>query len=160
MKLEKLSALAELVSSVAIVVTLIYLAIQTQQTNTALHASSREATMIADVTLLAAALETPQVNVNLDRDDLTAIEYEQVEIYLAGFLRIREYAWFQYKNGILDDVTWQSYLSVAGRILGTKQGSRLWVLHSAEMDPDFVDQVNQALSDADESPRPNDRFSD
>ena len=77
MKLEKLSAMAELVSSVAIVVTLIYLAVQTQQTNIALHAASREATMMADVTMLAAAMENPEVNVNLEKAEITDIEREQ-----------------------------------------------------------------------------------
>ena len=80
MKLEKLSAMAELVSSVAIVVTLIYLAVQTQQTNIALHAASREATMMADVTMLAAAIENPKINVNLEKAEITDIEREQLDL--------------------------------------------------------------------------------
>ncbi len=90
---------------VAIVVTLIYLAVQTQQTNIALHATSREATMMADVTMLAAAIENPEVNDNLEKAEITDIEREQLEIFLAAFLRIREFAWFQYQNDILDEAT-------------------------------------------------------
>ncbi len=151
MKLEKLSAMAELVSSVAIVVTLIYLAVQTQQTNIALHAASREATMMADVTMLAAAMENPEVNVNLEKAEITDIEREQLEIFLAAFLRIREFAWFQYQNDILDEATWQSYLAPAGRLLRSPQGVRMWAIHSAEMDPEFVAQVNNFLASAEGS---------
>jgi hypothetical protein len=146
MKLEKLSAMAELVSSVAIVVTLIYLAVQTQQTNIAQHAASREATMMADVTMLAAVIENPEVNVNLEKAEVSKVEHEQLELFLAAFLRIREFAWFQYQNQILDEVTWQSYLAPARRVLRTPQGAQLWALHSAEMDPDFVADVNQFLA--------------
>lgn len=146
MKLDKLSAMAELVSSVAIVITLVYLAVQTQQTNIAQIASSREATMMADVTMLAAALENPEINVNMEKDTVTELEHEQMELFLAAFLRIREFAWFQYKNDILDEVTWQSYLAPAGRVLSTTQGRLLWALHSTELDPEFVAQVNQLLS--------------
>jgi hypothetical protein len=48
MKIEKLAAIGELVSSVAIVSTLVYLAVQTQQTNSALIGNSRQATLMAD----------------------------------------------------------------------------------------------------------------
>jgi hypothetical protein len=40
MKIEKIAAIGEIVSSIATVATLVYLGIQTQQTNTALFASS------------------------------------------------------------------------------------------------------------------------
>ena len=145
MKLEKLSALAEFVSSIAILVTLVYLAVQTQQTNTALNASSREATMMADVTMLAAAVEHPELNVNLEKEEVTELEYEQLEIFLAAFLRIREYAWYQYQSGILDEVTWRSYLSTAARLIGSPQGRKIWKTHSLEMNPEFVQEVNRLI---------------
>jgi hypothetical protein len=71
MKLEKIAPLAELISSVAIVVTLIYLAIQTQQTNNALLANSRQATLMADITLISTLITNPEfaayVNAILER---------------------------------------------------------------------------------------------
>jgi hypothetical protein len=64
MKLEKIVPLAELVSSIAVVITLIYLTIQTQQTHDALLASSRQATLATDVTLIAALVQNPEVMEN------------------------------------------------------------------------------------------------
>ena len=52
MKLDRIAPLAEIISSVAVVLTLIYLAIQTQQTNSALVANSQSVTMLADMTLI------------------------------------------------------------------------------------------------------------
>jgi len=67
MKLEKAVAYAEIVSSIAIALTLLYLAVQTQnlteqteQTNRALNANSREATMMADVNRLTSIAAYPE----------------------------------------------------------------------------------------------------
>jgi hypothetical protein len=45
MKFEKVAPIAELLSSIAVVITLVYLAIQTRQTNEALLANSHQATV-------------------------------------------------------------------------------------------------------------------
>ena len=63
MKLEKIAPLAEIVSSLAVVVTLIYLAIQTQQTNSARAANSQSVTMLADTTLISALISNPEQGV-------------------------------------------------------------------------------------------------
>ena len=59
MKLEKLAAVAEIVSSVAIVATLAYLAIQSRQTTDLLLGESRQAAMAADLSLLTSTLNNP-----------------------------------------------------------------------------------------------------
>ena len=96
----KWSAIAQVFGSVGMVITLIYLAVQAQQTTSALLANSRQATMTADVTVIAAAIGAPRSWTNLHKPfaELTLEEQEQTTNLLAGLLRVREYAWFQYKT--------------------------------------------------------------
>ena len=150
MKLEKTAAIAEIVSSIAIVLTLIYLAIQAQQTNNALLASSRQGTMTADVTMIAALINSPESWDNMSRpfSELTAAEQGQVANVMAGLLRVREYAWFQYENGILDEATLRSYLAPVARWLELGDAGTIWDQFSQELDPDFVDYINTLLEEA------------
>ncbi|NIR50921.1 hypothetical protein GWN28_21770 [candidate division KSB1 bacterium] len=145
----KFSANSEIVSSIAVVVTLIYLAIQTQQTNEALLASSREATMTADVEIVSALISNPQAFANLHepRSELSLSEQPQTANVLVGLLRIREFAWFQYKNGVLDETTLRSYLAPLTRWLQWEGAKPTWNLFSQEIDPEFVAYVDQILAD-------------
>ena len=147
MKLEKTAAIAEIVSSIAIVLTLIYLAIQAHQTNNALLASSRQGTMAADVTIVAALINSPESWENLTApfSELSVAEQGQVSNVLAGLLRVREYAWFQYKNGILDQATLQSYLAPIARWLELGDTRIVWEQFSQELDKEFVDYVNKLI---------------
>lgn len=65
MNLTKLSAVTEIVSSIAIVITLIYLTVQTQQNTEALHANSRQATIAADIEFLTTLMDNPEIEVNV-----------------------------------------------------------------------------------------------
>ncbi len=138
MKLDKLAAIAEIVSSLAIVVTLAFLtmqtremALQTAQTNSALIANSRATTMTADVNLMLAAYARAP---NGNRTN-----------FFTAFFRIREFAWFQYQNGILDQAAWQSYINPVSDMLNTAPDARSWWEDSSHtLDPGFVAAVNQA----------------
>lgn len=164
MKIEKLAAVSEIVSSICIVLTLIYLAVQTnhmseqteqmalqyRQTTDAILATSRQETMSADIAMIAAMIGTPEAWSNIDRPfaELTQTEQAQARNVYAGLLRIREYAWFQYKNGILDEATLRTYLNPLPRWIARASGGELWERHSVELDPEFVSYVN-ALIDRD-----------
>lgn len=143
-KWAKLAAISEIVSSVAIVVTLIYLAIQSQQTNSALLATSRQATMTADVTMIASLISNPDAWANMSEPfaDLTLAEQGQVRNMAAGLFRVREFAWFQYENGVLDEDTLRSYLAPMVRWLQMEGMLVVWNEFSTELDPEFVAYVN------------------
>ncbi len=110
MKLEKAAAIAEIVSSIAIVVTLIYLSVQTQQNTNALLAVSRQATLEGDLEWLSDFISYPVDFASADEADWSAEQELRFFGFLIKALRVREFAWFQYQSGILDEATWQSYL--------------------------------------------------
>ena len=142
MKLEKLAALAEIISSIAIVITLAFLTLQaremaqqTEQTNSALVSNSRATTMMADVNLLIASAslesEFPAIGSNTT--------------LIAAFFRIREFAWFQYQNGILDQAAWESYTRPAINIFGSPVVQSWWEESSTSLDPGFVAAINSVV---------------
>lgn len=149
---QKYSALAELLSSLAIVVTLIYLAIQTQQTNDTLLANSRQATMTADVEIVSALIGSPEAFTNMHEtyENLSLLEQEQVMNAFAGLIRIREFAFFQYQNGILDENTLQSYLAPLARWLQWDSANAVWTIFREELDPEFVAYVDTLIDENDD----------
>jgi hypothetical protein len=129
---------ASIASSIAILVTLVYLAIQTKQTNNALFAASRQGTMTADVEMLSASYSSHDITSLILKDpaQLTPGEDYALGCWCAAFVRIREFAWFQYKAGILDELTWRSYIGPVGRILGIPNLHPWWLQFSEEVDPE------------------------
>ena len=86
----KWSAIAEILSAIAIVATLLYLAVQTQQTNRGLLANSRAITMTADVSFLMDAQEFLTA-MEVPREELSPSQWERLVRQTIAFMRIREF---------------------------------------------------------------------
>ena len=147
MNRSRLADYSEIISSIAIVITLIYLSIQTHQTNNALLANSRQSTMNADVEMISTLISNPQAWANAFKTDtdLPFAEQRQVINVFAGLLRIREFAWFQYKNGIMDQATFNSYLAPTVRWIKMGDNIKHWESLSCDFDPEFVAHINNQL---------------
>lgn len=143
MKLEKTAAIAEIVSSIAIVATLAYLAIQSQQTNNMLVGNSRQAALQADLQLLSNTLNNPETAARL-----LGLDAEQVqnEALLIHFMRTREYQWLQYQTGTLDLDTLESYMAPVGFWLLSDIGAAWWARSQEGFDPEFAGFVNSFLA--------------
>jgi hypothetical protein len=150
MKLEKIAPVAEIISSIAIVVTLVYLSIQTQQTNASLLANSQQTTMLADMALITALIGNPETGVNATKPlaELNEAERQQVRLALAGQLRTREFTWFQYKNGVLDKATVDTYMRTLVRWIGLSESTEAWWAEfSQEIDPEFASYLESLRAD-------------
>ena len=120
MKLEKLSALAELVSAIAIVVTLGYLAVQTQQNTAAMQASVRQAMLSDDMALIRQLIEHPMLFTERTGDaELTDEDLVRLHTNLLGFIRSRENQWPQFQNGVIDERSWRTYQSAVPGVLSS-----------------------------------------
>jgi len=152
MKLEKLSAMAELVSSVAIVVTLGYLAIQTQQNTTAIQANVRQAMLADERELLFKQMDYPFVSPTngYDGRELTREEQVQLDSWTLAFLRVRENQWLQFQNGVIDEATWDTYRFAIPYVLTTENGRSLWEARSVrgEFDDGFIRNVDELLAES------------
>ena len=145
-------------SSVAIVVTLAYLAIQTQQNTRALQASARQASLDSELGVLYKAMEYPILYagpeggpgrlIELSAPGYTREDIIRIILWEVATIRARENYWLQYRDGALDAETWESYRSVlVQRIRGSERTRKVWELYANQFDPDFAAEVNSYVSD-------------
>jgi hypothetical protein len=150
----KASAAAEILSSVAILVTLVYLAVEIQQNAAATQADTRQAILESDQQFLQLFIDNPELNLLWYKPELTDEEKVRLSYTLITFMRMRESNWFQYESGTLDDRTWRSYRASIVAMLSAPRARVWWENFGVErvFDLDFVSVVdnlieNEALSD-------------
>lgn len=139
----KWSAIAEILSALAIVVTLGYLAIQTQQNTAAVQASVRQSMLEADRESLCTQVQNPFL---FRRSGLDEEEQLQLIGFMTAFMRTRENFWIQYQKGVLDQDTWESYRGALVIVISSSEfGRRVWEQQTTSglvFDRGFVDSIN------------------
>ena len=157
MNWEMLSAIAEILGSAAVLVTLIYLTIQTRQNTASIQANTRQAILDADQQFLIKLIESPEIYLSRFKEGLTDEDKIQIGAYLIMFVRMRENNWLQYRNGVLDEVTWASYRSSIVQVLSDSTSRRWWQHYAVDrqsFDSEFVSIVNELLADTPVQERP------
>ena len=144
----KASAAAEILSSVAILATLVYLAIEIQQSAEATQANTRQAILASDQQFLELLIDSPGLNLLWYKPELSDEERIRLSYFLVTTVRMRESNWFQYQNGILDDATWRAYLGSLIVMLSAPQTRVWWQNFGLEriFDPEFISLVNELLA--------------
>jgi len=147
MNWEAIGALAELCGAAAVVVTLVYLAVQLRQNNELLRSGSRQALVGNDVTSLAANLQHTDVFAKYVSEQVLSQEEQlQMSFMFALDLRNREFEYFQYQNGLLDEETWLSYRQVILINHSSTLGRRWWdKVGRSIVDPKFAKAVDKLL---------------
>jgi len=126
MERSKLADLSEIFSSIAIVVTLVYLTVEIDQNTDAIHAQTREAVLTGAQTELAAVRDNPNlIKSMIKTQHLNTDEQIQLFAWITSIMRTREFAWLQRQNGIIDDSQWATELAVLSGILESTR-TRLW----------------------------------
>jgi hypothetical protein len=122
----KLADLSEIVSSIAILITLVYLTIEISQNTNALNAQSRETVLTAAQAELQLLMENPHIVQNLSGSSpLTEEEQIEIDSMLGLTLRSREFSWLQYQDGTIDELQWNTEFAVLLSILDAPR-TRLW----------------------------------
>jgi hypothetical protein len=149
MNWERLSSIAEIFSSVAILVTLVYLAIEINQNSDILQANSRDNVLGADLQHLYRLVDDPRLWLTYSKPELT--ETEKIELFhlLAALMRIRERDWLQVQSGALDEETWQAYKAGMLGTLSFVQTRKWWEgvtsRDTALFAQGFIDEVQSDL---------------
>ncbi|MGK0223851.1 MAG: hypothetical protein ACI9ON_003098 [Limisphaerales bacterium] len=146
----------EFVGAIAVVATLLYLTTQIRQNNELLRSGSRQTLVANDVTSLTTNVENADVFAKLvSNGEFSAEEQMRLSFMYALDLRNREFEYFQYTNGLLDEETWQSYRQVILVNHSTDLGRKWWHEIGREfVDPQFAALVDELLIDAE----PNDLY--
>jgi hypothetical protein len=128
----KVSAISEMLSSIAVLATLIYLTIGIKQNTEILQANMRQAVMATDVQIIWAAVTDPDIWLCQMKEHLTDDEKIKLHAYLIAFMRDREFVWRQYRAGALDQETWISYQQGIVGNLSQRQSRKWWEAFSKQ----------------------------
>ena len=145
-----LGSYGEFVGAIAVVATLIYLATQIRQNNELLRSDSRQTLVSNDVTSLAANLAHTDVFARyVAGGELSAEDQLCLSFMFALDLRNREFEYFQYRSGLLDEETWRSYLQVVSINHSSRLGRKWWdSVGRGVVDREFAAMVDEVLERA------------
>lgn len=143
----KLSSVAELVSSIAILVTLIILVVEIRQNTEAQNAQSRQAVLQSSQTELLYSVSNPELTLSIVKPGaLTPEENTRLGDYLTAIMRAREYSWLQFNNGIIDDEQWATEQVVIESVLSSTRTRKWWnVIGKEQVGADFAAFVDDRL---------------
>jgi len=122
------SAIAEVVSSAAILITLVYVALEIRQNTAATQASTREGVMQAELGVTAHFVRDPELGLLMFKlEPLSEVEGIKLHSYLLMFARMREANFRQHAAGVLDDATWRNLrTSLTSGPLASRNGRHWW----------------------------------
>ncbi len=148
MNTEKLANWSEIVSSLAILATLIFLVVETRQNTQAIEAASSQTALGAETEYLANALQNPEAILSWTKSDPSDEEAVKHYFSLMLFVRSREAIWAQYKSGAMTQDTWERYRRPI-QLVFQWPGNRAW-WHSEGrliLDPEFIAEVDSLIEE-------------
>jgi hypothetical protein len=145
----KASSVAEILSSVAILATLVYLAIEIQQNAEATQANTRQSMLASDQQFLQQIVDNPELHLYWYQAELSDEEKVRLSYFLITQFRMRESNWFQYRSGTLDEATWRSYRASIAVVLSAPRTRSWWRNFDVDrlFDPEFTTMVDELIAD-------------
>ena len=156
MKLEKWALIAEIVSALAIVLSLIFVGVQVRQGNEetaansrALEASVRESMLNVDLSFLQTQFQVPHIYRFRTEGIEPTDPDDKVQVLMLTYMliRSRENYWNQHASGMLDDDTYRSYRENLLLTLEASSFSReAWDESKYSYPPGFVEEIDNELA--------------
>lgn len=160
MGLSELAQIAEIVSAIAVVVTLIYLAIQVRHGKESLDANTRaiRGQVISDVTknvqdhvsmiIQGHNVAEPIKKMGSD-EELSPDESLVLDMALTAIFVARQNEYFQWRQGLLDESVFQSLHHITLTVLNTKAGKHWWQNEGKNLvAAEFVQFTNSLLENS------------
>lgn len=154
MKLREYALIAEIVSGVAIVVTLIFLIVEVNANTNATLAANRQSLASRTEALLLAQSTSPDIArlVTKARNDEEFTEEERYQFagHVAGYLRLAEEAYLQFLDGHLDGEYWRTRAeNLVDSRLSNQPARELWIEWEQKgwFTPEFTGWLNNELEE-------------
>jgi len=149
MILEALGNLGDFIGGIAVVLTLIYLAIQVRVNTSLIRAStlaSASSTMVAFNHLLGSDPKVARVfQVGLeDFPSLSNDEMRQFMNLLRAAITAHEHVFHQHQRGMIDEEVWQKNLEIAGDLLSSPHVAVWWTTRRHIFAPAFARALDEA----------------
>ncbi len=155
MTLSDIAAIGNIVAAIAVVLSLIYLSRQVRQANLFAKSNARQRMVEQTHEELYQLVSDPDLRYAWHRDAKLSPEAQsKFHFFLAAAMRQREWEWFQYRDGVIDQATYCAYHEVIAFHLGAPRTRRWWAsVGRLGFNPEFVAEVdalllNRPLTDA------------
>jgi hypothetical protein len=150
MNWDAISAIADILGTVVVGITLVYLGAQVRQGNILAKSQARQVMIEEQHTELWAAIGDPSVTMsNIQEGPLTEEEQVRLAYFFIAFLRQREWEWYQFQDGVISKDVYQTYHEVIPIHIGTPRGRKWWAtLGKYAFNPQFVAEVDRVLANA------------
>ena len=145
----KVADYSEILSSIAIVVTLIYLTVEIGQNTAAIRTQTAQSILEAGQSELTAFMEYPGIALSIpDSGPLTPEQSVMLDAFLANAMRSREFAWLQFTNNNIDEAVWLGEVAVLTVYLDSSRIRTWWEkLGRHYMGSEFVEFVDQKMAE-------------
>lgn len=142
-----ISAICGLVQSIVVVASLWYVIVQLRQGTKALVAGSLQEVLESDIGLMSDYIQQG-LDPHFTRDDVELSPAAE-RIFLwqtVKFIKIREYAWQQYRIGTLDEDSWQTLIAPLPMIFSTRRARAALDFYPGN--PEFMVFLKQQIAEA------------
>ena len=127
MTIQDLGALGEFISSVVVLITLIYLAIQVRQGNLLAKSQARQRMVEHAQTELYTQIKDLSITHAVVKEGpLSEEEQAKLSLFLTEFMRQREWEWFQFQDGVIDKDVYRAYHQVIEIFLSQERTRKWW----------------------------------
>jgi hypothetical protein len=148
--LEQIANIADIIGVMLIVASLVYVARQVQQNTELLKSQSRQALLTNDKAAIQTAINERDLFEMLARPEPLSFQDQfRFTMLMIMSLRDREYEFFQYRAGAVDEAAWLSYREVTRLMLDSERRRKWWnTIGNNFFDPEFVAMVEKIISDS------------
>ena len=149
MNLQDFANIAEVVGAIAVVISLIYLAIQVKSTTEQNRATMEQAIAdsLSDIMMVASSSDVGAVIERglSDMGSLNDVEKRQFAFYLSGWFRVFEQAHRQFLRGFLDAEVWSGHQAYLGALMQSDSVQRYWDARQKVYNPKFRALIRQLV---------------
>ncbi len=155
MTLEDLGNLGELIAAIATIGTLLYLAAQIRQNNSAVRLSAGQTILISlndAIQMASSSPDTARVMIHGQSsfDSLSPNEQAQYIMWIFAWFRVLEQAHFYYEQGLLDEQVWSGQVSHLTQITKSPTTMSWWSMRKGFFNQRFqnlVDDLSKTETD-------------
>ena len=141
-----ISAISGLVQSVVVVASLWYVIVQLRQSTKAMIASSFQEILEADIGIISDYMQQGVDPHSIGDDVALSPEAERMFLWqVVKLIKIREYAWHQFRTGTLDEESWETLTAALPTIFATRRARSVLDFYTGNQD--FMLFMRKQLAD-------------
>jgi hypothetical protein len=139
-------AISEVIGTIGVVLSVIYLALQIKRSNILSQGQTRGFIANSAQQELLPVINNPNIFEIPGKEEVSRDEKIVIHHYLISSMIQREYEWHQYQNGILDKRTFLTRNEAIKGTLGTKRTRDWWEANKIICSPEFSQHVDSLIA--------------